>query len=451
MASTVKNLTEGRILPSLLKLALPLMGTSFVQMAYSLMAMFWVGRLGSESEAAIGAIGMLSWLTNSIAILVLIGAEVSVGQSVGAKKLKQAFKFASNASTIAIGIGIIWALIYIIFANQILSFFKLSPQITTDAALYLRILTVCIPFQFLTFCFCGIYNGAGRSSIPFKLNSSGLLINMIIDPFLIFGIGPFPEMGVHGAAVGTIIAQLYISSIFIYKNKSANAIIGNFPLIIKPEKIYVKQIFSLGTPVSIMNTLYAIINMNLARVASIFGKHLGLMTQTVGGQIEGVTWMTSQGFSTALSAFIAQNYTAGKLERAKKAYLYAIALMLSFGIVISIFFILFGGSIFSIIIPEEKAIQAGAEYLAIMGLVQVFMMMELMTQGMFNGVGKTIPPALISISFNALRIPLAYILASQMGIIGVWWAMAISTICKGIILPIWFSFTYHKLHKKEKK
>ena len=179
--------------------------------------------------------------------------------------------------------------------------------------------------------------------------------------------------------------------------------------------------------------------------------HIGLMTQTTGGQIEGVTWNTSQGFSTALSAFMAQNYAAGHIERGRKAYIYALRIMISLGVVVSIMFILFGGQIFGLIVPQEDAMKAGAQYLLVMGMVQIFMMFELTTQGMFNGIGRTVEPAVISIVFNALRIPLAYILASQMGIIGVWWAIAISSMCKGIILPIWFTVLYRKELRKQKR
>lgn len=450
MALKVQNLTIGPIFPSLLKLALPLMGTSFVQMSYNLMAMFWVGRLGSQAEAAIGAIGMLLWLTASVAILAMIGSEVSVGQAIGAKKFKRALTFASHTTTIAIILGIIWASIYFIFAPQILSFFKLPASITDEAILYLQMLAICIPFQFMSFSFSGIYNGAGRSFTPFMINSSGLALNMIIDPFLIFGIGPFPEMGLHGAALGTVIAQLYVCLFFICHIKIGQGIIGSFPFFIRLKTVYTKRIFKLGTPVSIMNSIHAVINMSLARVAAIYGGHIGLMTQTTGGQIEGVTWTTSQGFSTALSAFLAQNYAAKKIERGKKAYIYTIRLMLIMGIIVSGIFILFGGNIFGIIIPEEDAIKSGAQYLGIMGLVQIFMMLELTTQGMFNGIGRTIPPAVINITFNAARIPLAFVLANQMGIVGVWWAMAISTVCKGTILPIWFSIIYKRINRQAK-
>ncbi|NDV79617.1 MATE family efflux transporter [Dysgonomonas sp. 511] len=455
MKTGIQNLTEGKIFSTLIRLALPLMGTSFLQMAYTLMAMSWVGRLGTvsnpeiatKSEAAIGAIGMLLWLTASVAYLAMIGSEVAVGQSIGAKKMKRAAIYASHSTTTAITLGVVWIAILFVLAYPILSFFKLEADITDDAVLYLRILTISLPFQFLSYNFTGIYNGAGRSFIPFRNNAAGLVLNMILDPILMFTMG----MGLHGAAVGTVIAQLFVFLLFFYQIRYANRILGYFPFFIRPKGIYLKRIFFLGAPVSIMNSLYAVINMNLARVASIYGGHIGLMSQTTGGQIEAVTWNTSQGFSTALSAFVAQNYAANKLERGKKAYIYTIRVMLTLGVFVSMAFILFGAQIFGIIVPEENAMRAGAEYLFVMGLVQIFMMFELTTQGMFNGIGRTIEPAVISITFNALRIPLAYYLAGQMGIVGVWWAIAISTMCKGIILPTWFAVVYKRIQKKRPK
>ncbi|WP_108823590.1 MATE family efflux transporter [Dysgonomonas sp. Marseille-P4361] len=455
MKSGVQNLTEGKIFSTLLRLALPLMGTSFLQMAYTLMAMSWVGRLGSvsdpeiatKSEAAIGAIGMILWLTSSVAYLAMIGSEVAVGQSIGAKEMKRAAIYASHSTTVSIILAVLWVSILFIFAYPILSFFRLEADITADAALYLRILTISLPFQFLSYNFTGIYNGAGRSIVPFRNNAAGLILNMILDPILMFGM----DMGLHGAAIGTVVAQLFVFVLFFYQIKFGSRILGNFSFFIWPKAIYLKRVFFLGTPVSVMNSLYAIINMNLARVASIHGGHLGLMAQTTGGQIEAVTWNTSQGFSTALSAFVAQNYAANKIERGKKAYLYTIRVMLLLGIFVSICFIFFGAEIFGIIVPEENAMKAGAQYLFVMGLVQVFMMLELTTQGMFNGIGRTIEPAVISITFNALRIPLAYYLAGQMGITGVWWAIAISTILKGTILPLWFYVVYKRVKKKRPK
>ena len=115
-----KNLTSGHIQRQLFNLAIPIMGTSFIQMAYSLTDMAWVGRLGSESVAAIGSVGILTWMTNSISLLNKVGSEVSVGQSIGAQNASDARNFASHNLTIALLISLLWGLILIVFAEPIL-------------------------------------------------------------------------------------------------------------------------------------------------------------------------------------------------------------------------------------------------------------------------------------------------------------------------------------------
>lgn len=449
MSSKVRNLTEGDVLSSLLRLAFPLMGTSFLQMAYTLMAMAWIGRLGADAarfEAAIGGIGMFLWLTSSVAYLSMIGVEVSVGQSIGAGKMKRAQTFASHATTIAIALGILWSLFLFIQADRLLSFYRLDEDTTKEAVLFLRMIVFVLPFQFLSYNFTGIYNGAGRSSVPFKNNAVGLVLNMILDPLFMFGLG----MGFHGAALGMVISQFFVFCLFFYQIRVRGGIIGKFPLLIKMKRIYLKRIVFLGAPVSLMNGLFAIINLTLARIASTYGGHLGMMSQTTGGQIEAVTWNTSQGFSTALSAFVAQNYAAKKIERGFQAYMYTIKILGVLGVLVGLAFVFYGEAIFGIIVPHENAMIAGGQYLFVMGLVQVFMILEITSQGMFNGVGRTIEPAIINISLNALRIPLAIYLATEMGsIMGVWWAIAISTTCKGIILPLWFSVVYKRIRKKQ--
>lgn len=448
MSVGVKNLTEGSILKQLTSLALPIMATSFVQMAYSLTDMAWVGRLGSEAVASIGSVGILVWLSSSIVLLTKVGAEVSVAQSIGAKKMDDAKTYASHTTTISLLLSLLVGAILFFGADIIISFFKLESHIAEKAAEYLKIISTAVPFTYMVYTFSGIYNASGRSQIPFYLTASGLVCNMILDPLLIFGIGGIEGLGVIGAAIATWLSQGIVFCLFVWQMKRSNGILNRFPYFVKLKYNYTIRILKLGLPVAVMNTLFAVINMNLARISSIHGGHIGLMSQTTGGQIEGITWNTSQGFSTALGAFVAQNFGAGKLQRTRKAYQYTLGLMSSLGVVVTLAFVFLGQQIFGIFVPEERAMIAGGEYLSIVGLSQIFMMLELTTQGMFNGFGKTLPPAIISVSLNVARIPLALILASSMGITGVWWAITISTICKGIILPVWFALVYKRVQTK---
>lgn len=431
-----KNLTSGPIHRQLFNLAIPIMGTSFVQMAYSLTDMAWVGRLGSESVAAIGSVGILTWMTNSISLLNKVGSEVSVGQSIGAQNAPDARSYASHNLTLSLIISICWGLILFVFAEPVMQIYKLEPAITAKAVNYLRIVATAFPFIFLSASFTGIYNASGQSKIPFMISGIGLFLNMILDPLFIFGFG----WNTEGAAIATWVSQATVLGLFIYRLKKRKEVLGGFAFFTKLESRFVKRIFKLGLPVAILNTLFSIINLFMARTASLYGGHIGLMTLTAGGQLEAIAWNTSQGFSTALSAFVAQNYAAGKNDRVLGAYATTLKMTAVFGTFCTLLFVFWGSELFSLIVPDPQAYKAGGVFLRIDGYSMLFMMLEITTQGLFYGTGRTIPPAVISIGFNTLRIPLAMLLASiGMEITGVWWAISLTSIAKGITSAAWFA------------
>lgn len=446
MISGAKDLTQGPILRQLYNLAIPIMGTSFVQMAYNLTDMAWVGRLGSESVAAVGSVGILTWMASSIALLNKVGSEVSVGHSVGMQDAKMARNFASHNITISIIISIILGTIFFSFSRGIISLYGLSDSITFNAVNYLKIISTALPFVFMSAAFSGIFNACGRTIVPFYINGVGLIMNMILDPLLIFVF----HMGTNGAAIATWIAQFTVFILFVYKLKFKKALFNGIPFIVSLKKEYTKKILKLGVPVALLNTLFAFVNIILGKSASAQGGHLGLMTLTTGGQIEAVSWNTSQGFSSALSSFVAQNYAAGKKNRIIKAFQITIGLASFFGLLSSFAFILYGNVIFSIFVPEVEAYTTGGRYLTIDGYSQIFMMIEITTQGMFYGVGRSLPPAIISIGCNYFRIPLSIFLISLgMGLDGIWWSISITSIMKGIICIIWLYLIRKKLYIRD--
>lgn len=437
-----KNLTEGPIRRQLFNLAMPIMGTSFIQMAYSLTDMAWVGRLGSEAVAAIGAVGILTWMTCSLSLLNKVGSEVSVGQSIGAQNAEDARSFASHNLTIALILSLCWGLLLFAFANPVIGLYKLNADISARAVDYLRIISTGFPFIFLGAAFTGIHNAAGLSKIPFYISGAGLIMNMVLDPLFIFGFG----WGTVGAAWATWVSQATVVALFVYQLKRRSNLLGGFPFFVRLKAFYSKRIFKLGLPVALLNTFFAIINLFMARTASTYGGHLGLMTLTAGGQIEAIAWNTSQGFSTALSTFVAQNYAAGCKERVIGAYHTTLKMTATFGVFCTLLFVFYGSEVFSLIIPEKAAYEAGGIFLRIDGYSMILMMLEITMQGLFYGTGRTIPPAVISVTFNTLRIPLAIgLCAMGMGINGVWWAMSISSMLKGIMAFIWFRMLQKKI------
>ncbi len=445
-----RQLVEGSISRALVKLAIPIMATSFVQMAYNLTDMLWLGRVGTKAVAASGTAGFFTWFGSALFMIPKIGAEVGVAQSIGRQDMAAAKKYAANTLKLDILIALIYSAILIAFRHQIIGFFRLGDeeviQMATD---YLLIVSFGLVFYFLNPVFSGIFNGSGDSSTPFKINAVGLLTNMLLDPLMIMGIGPFPKMGVKGAALATIIAQFLVTLIFINVSRRKSVLFKDLNIFKIPfDREYVKTILKLGLPAAIQQGLFSSIAMVIARIIAQWGP-TPVAVQKVGSQIESISWMTAGGFSTAISAFVGQNYGAGKLERIREGYKKGLQIVGSIGIFATVLLIFGAGPLFKLFIPNDpEALQIGIRYLRILGLSQFFMTIEIATQGAFNGLGKTIPPSLVSVTFNALRIPASLILSSTfLGLDGVWWSISISSVFKGTVLTSWYLIVLKKLKK----
>ena len=440
----IKNLTQGPINRQLFNLAMPIMATSFIQMAYSLTDMAWVGRLGSEAVAAIGSVGILTWMSGSISLLNKVGSEVSVGQSIGAQSQEDARSFASHNITIALIISICWGTLLFIFAEPIIRIYELEDHITANAIQYLRIISTGLPFIFLSAAFTGIYNAAGRSKVPFFISGTGLILNIILDPLMIFGIGPFPQMGVAGAATATVLAQAIVTAMFLLAARREMTVFPQIHIFQASQWRAWAEILKIGLPVSIQSMFFSGLSMILARLVAGWGD-AAIAAQKVGSQIESISYTTAEGFATAVNAFIAQNFGAGRMERIRKGYWTAIGMIVVWSGFTTLMLVVFPVPLFRIFIPDDHVLQTGVSYLRIMGYSQILMCLEITSSGAFQGLGRPMPPTLAGIIGNAARIPLAVFLsATVLGLDGVWWSISISSIAKGIVVFTWFVVILHR-------
>ena len=216
-------------------------------------------------------------------------------------------------------------------------------------------------------------------------------------------------------------------------------------LLQKTESSYYREVLRIGIPTAIQSSLYCMISMVLTRMISGFGA-AAVATQRVGGQIESLSWNTADGFGAALNAFVGQNYGAKKSDRIRKGYSISLRILVIWGALISAAFIFLPTPISRLFFHEAEAIQISAEYLVILGFSEIFMCVELMTVGALSGLGKTTLCSVISITLTGARIPLAMFLTSiGMGLSGIWWALTISSIAKGILFYLTFKYTERKL------
>ena len=440
------NLTKGPILKTLTKLAIPIMASSFLGTLYNITDMAWIGLLGSKAVAGVGVGGMFTWLSQGLAAMARMGGQVQVAQCIGRGERDRAHGFAQAAVQLATLMGMAYAVISLLFTRQMVAFFQLTdPEAQTAALSYTKIACGLIVFSFLTLTMTGLYTAQGDSKTPFLANLIGLVTNMILDPVLILGPGPFPKLGVVGAAIATVTAQAIVMMMMILGvliQKKENVLKG-IRLTAKIPKEYLGGLCRIGIPTAIQGMAYCAISMVLTRMVSAYGAE-AVATQRVGGQIESISWNTADGFAAALNAFIAQNYGAGKMGRVRKGYRASLWTVGIWGLLISFVFICFPKAIADIFFHEPKAVATAVGYLVIIGFSEAFMCVELTTVGALSGLGRTRLCSIISIAFTSARIPLAIILGGLIGLSGIWWALSITSIIKGIIFTCTFLWITRK-------
>lgn len=445
------DLLQGSITKSLTALALPIMGSQLIQMAYNLIDMLWIGRVGAGAVAAVGAAGMFMWLSNGLVILARIGGQVLVAQSIGAGDMKKAGRYAAAALQLGGALAVGFTLLLTLGAAPLIGFFNLnSPAVVAQARAYLIIVGAGMFFSFINQVLVAVINATGDSRTPFFAMGCGLGLNLVLDPMLIFGVGPFPRWGVAGAAAATVLAQVVVFGVLVRYAAREQRLFPHVQLRRLAAKEELQAIVRISGPSAVMNVLFPLISMVIARMVAGWGDN-AVAVQKVGSQIESISWMTADGFAAAVNSFIGQNYGAGNLRRARKGFKIAFALMTVWGVLCTCLLVFCAAPIFRLFIPEAQVLPMGVDYLVILGFSELFMCWEILVEGAYAGFGHTLPASVLSTVFTALRIPAALVLsATALGLSGIWWSISISSICKGMILTVMFVAFLNKMTRRQK-
>lgn len=427
------DLLNDKILPSLIKLAMPLMATAFVLVTYNIVDMVWLGRLGTQAVAASGTVGTYVWLISAFMFIPRIGVSIRASQAYGAGDYEKTTHVFKNGLQLAILLSLVSTLVCLVFRKQLVSFYSLDSVTASLAVEYFTIISLGYIFSYLNPVLSASYNSLGNSLSPFKFNVAGLVSNIVLDPVLIFGLGPFPALGIRGAALATVLGQALVTLLFLGYIVREKGLLAKAKLISKPCASEFKKIFNLGYPGALRSAVQAMVAIVLNRFMAVYGA-MPIAVYSIGNQIESISYMTSDGFASAIIAFTGQNFGAGRLARIKEMAKKAFSLMFIGGCIVMLAFSLFGKEIFSLFLPGDPlALEYGAYYLVILGISQPLMNIEIGTTGVFNGIGQPKFPSMVGAVFNILRIPLSLVLMKPFGVFGIWIAVTISSIIKGIV------------------
>ncbi|MFA6647896.1 MAG: MATE family efflux transporter [Candidatus Izemoplasmatales bacterium] len=437
----IYNVTEGPILKKMLLLALPILLTTLSQIAYNLTDIFWIGRVDSigmdqtNAVAAVGTVSYLTWFAFGFILIAKIGTSVKVSHAVGKKEIEKVNVFAANGLLLEAFLGIILAISILIFKDEFLSIFNIeTPQIVEYALMYIPIIGGFIFIQFIVNGFVAINEGLGQTKINLLVLAIGFVFNMILDPLLILVF----KLGITGAAIATVSSQAVTLIVFIFIYKKHNPNIKIFRL--KNLNVNVlKEIVGIGLPVGLQSMLFTVISIYIAREVFAFGPNV-VAGQRVGVQIEQLTWMISSGFQSAITVFVGQNFGAKEFARIKRSVFDISLVLIPYALVISLMLVLIPEQLMRIFISEDSTVNAGVTYLTILSISQVFMIIESIGAGFFNGIGKSYIPSIVGIVGNSIRIPFVIILTKTLFEKGIWWSLNISSVFKAVIIIIVFVY-----------
>jgi len=437
----IYNVTEGPILKKMLLLALPILLTTLSQIAYNLTDIFWIGRVDSigmdqtNAVAAVGTVSYLTWFAFGFILIAKIGTSVKVSHAVGKKEIEKVNVFAANGLLLEAFLGIILAIAILIFKDEFLSIFNIdTPQIVEYALMYIPIIGGFIFIQFIVNGFVAINEGLGQTKINLLVLAIGFVFNMILDPLLILVF----KLGITGAAIATVSSQAVTLIVFIFIYKKHNPNIKIFRL--KNLNVNaLKEIVGIGLPVGLQSMLFTVISIYIAREVFAFGPNV-VAGQRVGVQIEQLTWMISSGFQSAITVFVGQNFGAKEFARIKRSVFDISLVLIPYALVISLMLVLIPEQLMRIFISEDSTVNAGVTYLTILSISQVFMIIESIGAGFFNGIGKSYIPSIVGIVGNSIRIPFVIILTKTLFEKGIWWSLNISSVFKAVIIIIVFVY-----------
>ena len=449
VAGTEQDFTEVKLSRAILLLSIPAVLEMIMESVFVIVDIFFVSKLGADAVATVGLTESLVTIVYAISLGLATATTSMVSRRIGEKNPEKASKTAFQAIFTGIIVSLLIAIPGTIYSGRLLELMGASVTITEQLSGYTRIMLGGNVVIMLLFIINAIFRSAGDAVIAMRVLWVGNIINIILDPCLIFGLGPFPELGITGAAVATTtgrgIAVLYQFWLLFYGGK-------RIQLSVKQLNINVKIItrlirLSLG---SIGQNLIGTISwIALVRIISIFGSEI-VAGYTIAIRIVSFVLLPSWGISNAASTLVGQNLGAKKPERAEKAVMVTGWVnMILLGIV-GLILVLFPAYFINLFIDDPAVLTAGTQCLRIVSIGFIAYGFGMVLVNSFNGAGDTTTPLKINIfAFWLIEIPLAWILALKLGMNqqGVFTAIVIAESI--MTLTAWLVFRRGKWRLKE--
>jgi putative MATE family efflux protein len=415
VSGTEQDFTEGKLSRAILLLSIPAVLEMVMESIFVIVDIYFVSKLGANAVASVGITESMVTIIYAIAIGLGMATTSMVSRRIGEKNPDAASVAAFQAILTGIIISVVIGLPGAIYAKRLLGLMGASKQIVESMSGYTSIMIGGNIVIMMLFIINAIFRSAGDAAVAMKVLWVGNIINIILDPCLIFGLGPFPHLGVAGAAIATsigrgtaVLVQFYL--LFFGKKRirlSTAHLLVDFRIMVKLLKL---AFGSIG-----QNLIGTTSWIALVRILSIFGSEV-VAGYTIALRIIGFTLLPSWGISNAASTLVGQNLGAKKPDRAERAvWVTGFINMILLG-VIGLILIMFPGTFIRIFINNDNVIKSGILGLRIVSIGYIAYGLGMVLVNSFNGAGDTSTPLKINIfAFWCVEIPLAWFLAMKAG------------------------------------
>ncbi|QLD85791.1 MATE family efflux transporter [Natronomonas halophila] len=462
------NVTDGDLFKPLLVLSAPIIGSQVLQVAYNLADTFWVGQLGADAVAALSYSWAIVFLMVSVGGGLTTAGTVLVSQHKGSGDFRQSHHVAGQTISFVTIVAVVFAAVGYVAAPYLLALIGATPGTAphTFATDYTRVIFLGVVFMFWFFIFDALMRGWGDTRTPLYLMAGSATLNVVLDPFLILGfvdnplfvwagmealqtqlfaLTGFDGFGVMGAAIATVIARFFPAGIGMYLLLFGDVGLSPSPSDFLLKADTVKKILDIGAPTGAEQGMRAGGIAAMTAIIALAGDD-AVAAYGIVNRLASLLFLPALGFARGTETVVGQNLGARQPERAKRAVLLAAATVSGAFLVVVTIAYPFAESITGVFLPpgeaaSETVIEYGAAYIRIAGPAYVFLGVFQITLGGFRGSGSTRTAMLLSVQeLWVFRIPLsfAFITVLGWGVIGVWYAVAISFVISALTTGAWF-------------
>lgn len=440
-----RDLTTGPITSTLFVFALPVLGSNVLQSLNGSVNTVWVGRfLGEAALAATSNANLVLFLMLGAMFGIGMAATILVAQSVGAKDLPEAKRIVGTSATFFFGVSVVVAVAGWFFVDTILNVLGTPPDALPLARSYLRIIFVAVPAMNLLGFIMTVLRGAGDSRTPFYFMALAVLLDVVLNPLLIAGVGPLPALGIAGSALATLIGQVVAVTailILLYARKHPLWLAGPDFALFRPDPALLRLVIAKGIPMGLQMIVISSSALMLMGIVNGYGSQTAA-AYGVAAQLWTYVQMPALAIGAAVSSMVAQNVGAGRWDRISRITASGIGFNLVLtGSLVALLYAFDRPVLGLFLVGNDDAVETAIHINQVASWSFILFGITIVLFATVRATGAVTPPLVILvISILLVRTGFAYGMQERLGVNAIWWSFAAGSLISLALAVAYYRF-----------